>query len=117
MHVHINVTVYIYVKHMHTCDNSVCARMCVRTYTAAHQNINQNIHFGNKVFYGEDGIHNYENISLWDDRLMFQSHIAGDWNDNCWNEENYRTFSTTLESLAHEYPLNYTTLGEVSEDS
>ena len=30
---------------------------------------------------------------------MFQSHIAGDWNDNCWNEENYRTFSTTLESL------------------
>ena len=48
---------------------------------------------------------------------MFQSHIAGDWNDNCWNEENYRTFSTTLESLAHEYPLNYTTLGEVSEDS
>ena len=84
------------------------------TYTV-HQNINQNIHFGNKVFYGEDGIHNYENISLWDDRLMFQSHIVGDWNDNCWNEENYRTFSTTLESL-HEYPLNYTTLGEVSED-
>ena len=87
------------------------------TYTAAHQNINQNIHFGNKVFYGEDGIHDYENISLWDNRLMFQSHIAGDWNDNCWNEENYRTFSTTLESLAHEYPLKYTTLGKISEDS
>ena len=87
------------------------------TYTAAHQNINQNIHFGNKVFYGEDGIHNHENISLWDNRLMFQSHIAGDWNDNCWNEQNYGIFSTTLESLAHEYPLNYTTLGEISEDS
>ena len=48
---------------------------------------------------------------------MFQSHIIGDWNDNYWNEDNYRTFSTTLESLAYEYPLNYTTLGEISEDS
>ena len=30
---------------------------------------------------------------------MFQSHIAGDWNDNCWNEINYKQMRMSLEYL------------------
>ena len=83
------------------------------TYTAAHQNINQNIHFGNKVFYGEDGIHNHENISLWDNRLMFQSHIAGDWNDNVWDEKNYLHFKEIVKYLSTQYELDFKTISEI----
>ena len=28
-------------------------------------------------------------LRLHNNNIMFQSHIAGDWNDNVWNEENY----------------------------
>jgi len=30
---------------------------------------------------------------------MFQSHIAGNWNDNCWNEENYNQIKSSLQYL------------------
>ena len=44
---------------------------------------------------------------------MFQSHIAGDWNDNIWNEENYENFKNVLEYLRKSYKLKYVTLGEL----
>ena len=44
---------------------------------------------------------------------MFQSHIAGDWNDNIWNQENYENFRNILEYLSKSYKLNYITLGEL----
>ena len=42
---------------------------------------------------------------------MFQSHIAGDWNDNVWNETNYNQMRLSLEALSSNN-VEYKTLGE-----
>ena len=47
------------------------------------------------------------------DTFMFQSHIAGDWNDNIWNKKNYKNFKNILQFLSKEYELEYKTLGEL----
>ena len=31
--------------------------------------------------------------------IFFQSHIAGDWNDNVWNEDNYLQMKESLKFL------------------
>jgi peptidoglycan/xylan/chitin deacetylase (PgdA/CDA1 family) len=82
-------------------------------WVAAHDVINKGIDFGCDTFYGCDGIHETDNINLWDNRFMFQSHIAGDWNDNCWNEENYNNFRNILEYLSTQYKLSYKTMSEL----
>ena len=82
-------------------------------WVAAHNEINFGIDFGCDTYYGCDGIHETENINLWDNRFMFQSHIAGDWNDNCWNEKNYLNFREVLRYLSTEYDLSYKTLSEL----
>ena len=82
-------------------------------WVAAHNVINKGIDFGCDTFYGCDGIHETDNINLWDNRFMFQSHIAGDWNDNCWNEENYINFRNILEYLSTQYKLSYKTMSEL----
>ena len=82
-------------------------------WVAAHDVINKGIDFGCDTFYGCDGIHETDNINLWEDRFMFQSHIAGDWNDNCWNEENYNNFRNILEYLSTQYKLTYKTMSEL----
>ena len=33
---------------------------------------------------------------------MFQSHIAGDWNDNYWNKENYEQVRLSLQHLTQQ---------------
>ena len=43
---------------------------------------------------------------------MFQSHIAGDWNDNVWNEENYNQVKFSLEYLLQFKP-KFNTLQEL----
>ena len=75
--------------------------------------INKGIDFGCDTFYGCDGIHETENINMWDNKFMFQSHIAGDWNDNCWNEKNYNNFRNILEYLSTQYKLSYKTVSEL----
>lgn len=58
-------------------------------WVAVHYEHNRNLHWGKcKMFFGHDGI-NEENIKVHENNIMFQSHIAGDWNKNIWNEENY----------------------------
>jgi hypothetical protein len=44
---------------------------------------------------------------------MFQSHIAGDWNHNTWNETNYENFRNVLLYLSENYDLNYITIKEL----
>ena len=61
------------------------------------------------MFYGCDGIHETESINLHGNRFMFQSHIAGNWNDNVWNKENYENFKKILTFLSDNYKLNYKT--------
>ena len=82
-------------------------------YVAIHSNLNDNINFGTKTLKGEDGIHKNDSINIWDNRFMFQSHIAGKTNDNNWNNENYENFRQILLFLNNNYKLNYKLLGDL----
>ena len=65
------------------------------------------------MFFGHDGINESDTIKVRDDKIFFQSHIAGDWNDNVWNEENYKNIKNVLDYLSESSKLNYCTLGEL----
>ena len=82
-------------------------------YSAIHEEHNQGINWDCKTFTGHDGINETDSIKIYGDTFMFQSHIAGDWNDNVWNKENYENFRNVLEYLEKSYKLNYCTLGEL----
>ena len=82
-------------------------------WVAGHEQINQNIVFPTQYFIGADGIHETEDISLYGDTFMFQSHIQGDWNDNVWNEKNYLHFQKVLDYLLSQYELQFTTISEI----
>jgi hypothetical protein len=64
-------------------------------YSAVHYEHNHNIQWGCKMLFGHDGI-NETDIQLHNDVVMFQSHIAGDWNDNIWNKQNYEQMRLSL---------------------
>jgi len=69
-------------------------------YSAVHYRHNRNDKWQCKTFFGADGI-NEVNINLHNgNMIMFQSHIAGDWNDNIWNEDNYNQMRVSLNYLS-----------------
>ena len=82
-------------------------------YSAIHEEHNRGLLWECKTFVGCDGINQTDSIQLYDNTFMFQSHIAGDWNDNCWNLNNYENFRNVLIYLKQNYKLNYKTLGEL----
>ena len=82
-------------------------------YAAIHTEHNHGMPWKCKTFEGCDGINQTDSIQLHGDRFMFQSHIAGDWNDNVWSEENYENFRNVLEYLAKCYKLEYVKLGDL----
>ena len=67
-------------------------------YVALHYQHNHNLQWGCKMIFGADGIHEL-NINLHNGNIMFQSHIAGEWNDNCWNLDNYNQMRVSLKYL------------------
>lgn len=80
-------------------------------YAAVHYQHNHNIKWSCKMLYGHDGI-NETNISLHNNNMvMFQSHIAGGWNDNVWNEKNYEQVKLSLRYLLEHKP-QFKTLSE-----
>ena len=78
-------------------------------YLAIHSELNNSIRFTGKakIFKGDQSIVNTKSVQIWNHGLIFQSHIAGESNDNNWNEENYETFRTILESLRKNFELNF----------
>ena len=80
-------------------------------YAALHYEHNHNMQWDCIMVYGADGIHETD-ISLHNGRVMFQSHIAGDWNDNVWNETNYEQMRLSLSYLKSQ-DLEFKTIGEV----
>ena len=82
-------------------------------WVAQHENINKDINFNCKTFYGEDGIHETENLRLYGNTFMFQSHIQGDWNDNIWNEKNYLHFQNIVKYLSSQYKVEFKTISEL----
>lgn len=84
-------------------------------YVAAHRDINYNISFPTKTYYGADGIHETAGMTIQAGNVVvFQSHIFGDWNKNVWNEKNYQNFYTVLDYLRNHYTLNFTTFGDLT---
>ena len=65
-----------------------------------------------KTFYGHDGIHTTDIKVHNGDMVMFQSHIAGDWNDNIWNESNYEQMRLSLQFLTNTTEITFKTLEE-----
>ena len=93
--------------------NAVAELGKVFNYAAIHYQHNHSIPWSCRVFYGHDGI-NETDIKLHNsDMIMFQSHIAGDWNDNVWNETNYNQFKLSLDYLNENYILNNKFLHEI----
>jgi len=80
-------------------------------YAAIHYEHNHNIPWGCKTLFGHDGI-NETNIQIHQGNIMFQSHIAGDWNDNVWNEDNYQQLRISLQHLL-QYNPKFSTLQEL----
>ena len=82
-------------------------------YSAIHEEHNRGLPWDCKTFIGCDGINETDSIQVYGDNFMFQSHIAGDWNDNVWNKENYKNFKNVLEYLRKSYKLEYKTINEL----
>jgi len=82
-------------------------------WVAGHEQINNGIEFNTQYFVGADGIHETNNINLYGETFMFQSHIQGDWNDNVWNEKNYLHFQKVLDYLSSQYELQFKTISEI----
>lgn len=79
-------------------------------YVAAHRDINFNVNFPTKTFFGCDGIHSTDDIHIQNDNLIvFQSHICGQWNKNLWTDHNLYNFRQILDYLKSEYTINFTT--------
>jgi len=74
-------------------------------YAAVHYEHNHNFLWNCKMLFGHDGIHETDIKIHNNDTLMFQSHIAGDWNKNVWNEENYKQFQSSLKFLFSSYDI------------
>jgi peptidoglycan/xylan/chitin deacetylase (PgdA/CDA1 family) len=82
-------------------------------WVAGHTDINKGINWGTHFFEGCDGINETEDISLYGNTFMFQSHINGTHNDNVWNEENFLHFDKIIEYLLSQYDLQFTTISEI----
>lgn len=91
-------------------------------YVAVHYEHNRELNWNCKTFFGHDGIHQ-TNISIHnitDDgqgnqtgMIMFQSHIAGNHNDNVWNEKNYEQLRMSLDYLFANYNIEPKLLKEL----
>ena len=82
-------------------------------WVAGHEEHNKGINWGCQFFEGCDGINETDNISLYGNTFMFQSHIQGDWNDNTWNEENFIYFQRILDYLLSQFTIEFKTISEL----
>ena len=58
------------------------------------------------MIFGADGIHETDISFHNGNNLMFQSHIAGDWNQNTWNKDNYEQFRESLKFIHSNYTVH-----------
>lgn len=86
-------------------------------YVSLHYEHNHDLKWNCKTFFGHDGIQQSD-ISIHntdihpEGMIMFTSHIAGDWNDNVWNERNCEQLRLSLEYLTTEFQCEFKTLNE-----
>ena len=83
-------------------------------YVALHHEHNNSLQWDCKMIFGEDGIHSTDSINIWrGNSFIFQSHIAGDWNDNCWTNQNYANMRQILMHFENNYEIEYKTFKEL----
>lgn len=74
-------------------------------FAAIHYEHNLNYKWNCKTFFGHDGIQQ-EHISIHNDnQIMYTSHIAGNWNHNVWNEQNFEQLRISLSHLFENYQI------------
>ncbi len=87
-------------------------------FVAVHYEHNRGMKWNCPTFFGHDGIHQTDisihNVSEKNPMgmVMFQSHIAGDHNDNVWNEKNYEQLRLSLLHLTENYNVEFKLLNE-----
>jgi hypothetical protein len=82
-------------------------------YSAVHYKHNNNLKWDCKTYYGADGI-NTNDIKIHNgNTIMFQSHIAGEWNDNIWSERNFNQMRLSLDHLVKNMNVKFKTLNEL----
>ena len=83
-------------------------------YAALHEQHNHGMKWDCEMLFGCDGINESDKIQLYNNVFMFQSHIAGKWNDNCWSEINYENFRQIVKYLQQQYnELEFSTMSEL----
>ena len=83
-------------------------------WVAQHEEHNKLVNFGVPNLVGCDGIEETDNVNLYGETFMFQSHIQGDWNKNVWNEKNYLHFQQVVKYLLSQYNgLQFKTISEI----
>lgn len=86
-------------------------------YVSLHYVHNQGMNWKCPMFFGHDGIQElnwgiHNHLSGNSEMIMLTSHIAGDWNDNVWNEANYEQLRLSLEYLTETHNCEFKTLKE-----
>lgn len=82
-------------------------------YVAVHYEHNGHLKWPCKTIFGHDGI-NQQIIKIHPtNRIMYQSHIAGTWNDNVWNQQNYEQLDASLGFLVENYDMEFVTMCEL----
>ena len=66
-----------------------------------------------KIFKGENPIHDITNLSATGGNVYFQSHIAGVYNKNNWDEKNYEYFKQVLTALQEQHEITFKTFSEL----
>ncbi len=66
-----------------------------------------------KMVFGADGINESEINQHGGNNIMFQSHIAGNWNKNVWNEDNFVNIHNWLKTLTSECNIQFKTISEL----
>lgn len=82
------------------------------SYVAAHTTHNHGQRFGTRTIYGADPIHQTL-AHRYPDGLFFQSHIAGEWNDNNWDLDNYHMMQQRLRELQKRFTVEFKTIWEL----
>jgi peptidoglycan/xylan/chitin deacetylase (PgdA/CDA1 family) len=82
-------------------------------WAALHNQHNEGKKWNCKMIFGHVGI-NQQKVYTNNNILMFQSHIAGDHNDNVWDEKNYYNFRRLLINMENEKQiLEFKTFSEL----
>ena len=97
----------------------ICQKYCIPhlenkfEWVALHYQHNYDFKWNTRMLFGADVIHQTE-IQLHNgNNIMFQSHIAGEWNHNTWDEKNYQQIKLSLQHITTNMETQFKTISEI----